>query len=154
MAQVEDFTSPLSGYDPIEDVVGQVRKYLRMDCSLRKEDGYSGGFKGKIKIELDCYAVKVAHIATEVPITIPPAVKTALDALPPEEVETFKIDETLDIPLEPNLAVVRERIKDNGAENLNAPAESTEPEEVNEFPVRQRRTYRKREPLPIGAAAE
>ena len=141
MANVTDFTDPLSGYDPIEDVCGQVRKYLRMDCSLRKEDGYSGGFKGTIKIALDCYAVRAVHIETEVPVTMPPAVKDALDALPPQELDKFEIAETIEIPLEPNLNAVRERIKDNSEEALKGAAPDFVGDVVAETPIRTKRKY-------------
>jgi bifunctional DNA-binding transcriptional regulator/antitoxin component of YhaV-PrlF toxin-antitoxin module len=143
MANVTDFTDPLSGYDPIEDVVGQIRKYLRMDCSLRREDGYSGGFKGRIKIELDCYAVRAVHIEVEVPITIPPKIQEALDVLPPDQLDKFEINETIEIPLEPNLNAVRQRIKDNQPENLESEAPAPEDEE-NLVAPRTKRQYRKR----------
>jgi hypothetical protein len=129
MPEVTSFTDPLSGYDPIEDCVGQLRKFMRRDCSLRREDGYSGGFQGEIKIKLDCFAVRTVHIEMTVPITIPPEVKASLDALPVEQLDKFEIEETIVIPREENLNLVRERIRENSAENLENDTPAPEDEE-------------------------
>ena len=150
MPDVKNFTDPLSGWEPIEYVVGEVRKFLRRDCSLRKEDGYSGGFQGKVKIELDCFAVRTVHIEMEVPITLPSEVKRSLDSLPPEQVEKSEIIETIVIPREENLDAVRAHIKANNEEVT----EEAEPTEEADTSTRGRRKYARKALAGVGAVGE
>src|ERR1700677_4628272 len=75
MSEVTNFTNPLSGHEVVEDILGQIRKRLYSDCSLRGEDGYSGGYFGSVAIKLKCNAVRTASIEMEFPITHPAVVK-------------------------------------------------------------------------------
>jgi len=152
MPDVANFVNPLSGYEAIEDVAGQVRKALRRDCSLRREDGYSGGYKGKIQISLDCFAVRTTHIEVEVPITQPKEALAVIAAAQPEDVEVDQIIETIPIAVEENLKLVRERIEENAAEPPE-PTAATE-EEPNLVTGRVKRRYTRRAALAGAVAGE
>src|ERR1700677_5014298 len=148
MSEVTNFTNPLSGHEVVEDILGQIRKRLYSDCSLRGEDGYSGGYFGSVAIKLKCNAVRTASIEMEFPITQSADVKApGPDAFPPEDVSEFEIDETIKIDLEPNLQEVRKRTRENSAEAIkdavDEPVEGAEPETTG----RTKRRYTKRAAL-------
>jgi hypothetical protein len=112
----------LSGFEVVEDVLAQIRKRLHTDCSLRKEDGYSGGYSGTVTVKLNLHAVRISEVAMEIPITTQIAAPAA-ESFPPESVEAVEVDETIQIPLEPNLREIRERTLEN----------NTEPQETEEI---------------------
>ena len=154
MAEVTNYTDPISGVDVIEDVVGQVRRLLQRDCNLRREDGYSGGYKGKVKIELDCFAVRTAHVEVESPlIQSPSVIAPPVDSFPPDEIEAVHVEEILVIPQNENLQEVRSRISDNTAEKLEAESETTAEAEQAPEEHRAKRKYTRRAAL-AGAVSE
>ena len=152
MAEVLNFTDPLSGTAVIEDVLGQIRKRLATDCNLRGTDGYSGGYSGTVTIKLKCHAVRISEVEMEIPITAP--VVPALDSFPPEDVEEIEVREEIAIPLEPNLTAVRQRTTENSAENIENDAPAPEDEEnLVAVAPHAKRKYTRRNAL-VGVGAE
>ena len=149
MSDPTNYTNPLSGAEVVEDVLAQIRKRLRTDCSLRNEDGYSGGYSGEIVIKLRCHAVRIAEISMTIPIAAETAAPSP-EAFGADGVDSVEIDETISIPLEPNLTAVRQRTADN-----NSDQEEAEPEPQGdelESNLVQRRKYTRR-PTEAGVAA-
>jgi hypothetical protein len=128
MADPTNFTNPLGGHEIVADVLAQIKKRLATDCNLRATDGYSGGYSGEVVIKLRCHAVRTASIDMAFPITQSLDVKApSLDSFSPEDIEPLEIDESLVIPLEPNLNEVRIRTVENNQEVAeNVPAEESE----------------------------
>jgi hypothetical protein len=151
-----NYTNPLGGHEVLADVLGQIRRRLTSDCNMRATDGYSGGYSGKITIELRLHAVRTTTVEMEIPIVqsadvvAPPA-----DAFPSDDVEPVEIHEVIGIPVEENLLAVRDRINDNSESAIEAETEKAEEAEAEQAPEehRAKRKYTRRAAL-AGAVSE
>jgi hypothetical protein len=135
----EQLVEGLSGTEIINDVVEHVRRKLQTSCDLREADSYGQGFSANIEIKLKLYAMDV--IPAEFSIAIQPKVE------PPVSTETtivtpLELTETIEIPQELDLEVVRERTKEP------APLPPASEEEENRMPARLKRKYTKRTGVP------
>lgn len=145
MTNPTNFTNPLSGFEVVEDVLSQIRKRLHTDCSLRKEDGYTGGYSGTVKIKLNLHAVRIAEVEMEIPITT--GVKApGPEAFAPEDVVAVEVEDEIVISLEPNLKAVRERTAENNAEPLQETEPTPEPEQP-ETSISQKRRYERQQAM-------
>lgn len=151
MSDPTNFTNPLSGAEVVEDVLAQIRKRLHTDCSLRREDGYSGGYSGEVIVRLHCHAVRTAEIDMTIPIAADPKLPSP-SAFLPDDLEPVEVDETITIPLEPNLKEVRERTAQNNAEPQ--PEEPSELEVAEVAPSQQRKYARQQALSGVGAVTE
>ena len=150
MAEVMNYTNPLGGDEVVEDILGQIRKRLATDCNLRKTDGYSGGYSGKVIVSLKLHAVRISEVEMEIAVAQSPSLAApSVDSFPPEDVEPVEIDEEIRIPLEPNLKEVRERIEENKQEPIIEPAGTEQPETE----ARTKRKYTRRGAL-VSAVTE
>ena len=126
----------LSGTEIIDDVIAHVKRKLMTSCDLRDSDSYGQGYSGTIEIKLKLHAMD--NLPAEFSIAIQPKVE------PPVSTETtivtpMELIETIEIPQELDLEVVRERIKEP------APLPPTEEEQQeNRMPARLKRKYTKR----------
>jgi|ERR1700677_165977 len=148
MAEVTNFTDPISGSEVVADVLAQIKKRLATDCNLRATDGYSGGYSGTITVSLKLHAVRISEVEMTIPITAPAL--PSPDAFPLEEIEPVEIDEVIEIPIEPNLREVRERTVENNSEPTEETALAVEGEEP-ETGTRQKRKYTRRALAGVGA---
>jgi hypothetical protein len=152
-----NYTNPLGGHEVVADVLGQIRRRLSSDCNLRTTDGYSGGYSGEIKIKLRLNAVRITEVEMTVPITQSPQIQApAPETIPAENLEPVEVDETLSIPVEDNLAEVRERIEDNSEKAIEAEAEAElvpAVAEEGDSSARTKRKYTRRAAL-AGAISE
>lgn len=98
------FIPALNGEEVIQDFCGAIAEKLRQDCNLRAIDGYSGGYKATAKIHIECFGLDSATVDYEVETdeTIPDPENPLQE---PDEV----IDIEVDIPVEPDLSLVRDR---------------------------------------------
>jgi hypothetical protein len=140
MSDPSNFTNPLGGHEVVADILAQIRKRLATDCNLRATDGYSGGYSGTVTVKLHLHAVRIAEVEMEIPITADPKLPGP-EAFPPEDIEPVDVDETISIPLEPNLKEVRERTAQNNVEPQ--PEEPSELEVAEVAPTQQRQYARK-----------
>ena len=105
----EAITEGLSGTEVIDDVLAQIKRKLLTSCDLRDSDNYGQGYSGTIEIKLKLHAME--NLPAEFSIAIQPKVE------PPVSTETtivtpLELTETIEIPQELDLEVVRERIKE------------------------------------------
>ena len=130
----------LSGTEIIDDVLAHVKRKLQTSCDLRDSDSYGQGYSGTIEIKLKLHAMD--NLPAEFSIAIQPKVE------PPVSTETtivtpLELTETIEIPQELDLEVVRERIKEP------APLPPTEEEQQeNRMPTRLKRKYTRRTGIP------
>jgi len=102
------FIPALNGEEIIQDVCGAIAEKLRTDCNLRPMDGYAGGYKATIKVHIEAFGLDQATVDYEVSTdetgqgqdTDNPIDLTSPDTL---------IDTEVDIPIETDLSLVRER---------------------------------------------
>ena len=125
----------LSGTEIIDDVIAHVKRKLMTSCDLRDSDSYGQGYSGTIEIKLKLHAMD--NLPAEFSIAIQPKVE------PPVSTETtivtpLELTETIEIPQELDLEVVRERTKEP------APLPPASEEEENRMPARLKRKYTKR----------
>ena len=135
----EAITEGLSGTEVIDDVLAQIKRKLLTSCDLRDSDNYGQGYSGTIEIKLKLHAME--NLPAEFSIAIQPKVE------PPVSTETtivtpLELTETLEIPQELDLEVVRERIKEPAA----LPPASEE--EESRMPARLKRKYTRRTGIP------
>ena len=142
MPDPTNFTNPLGGHEVVADVLAQIKKRLATDCNLRATDGYSGGYSGTVTIKLRMHAVRTSEVDMEIPITAPQSAPKP-ESFAPEDLEPVEIDETIDIPLEPNLKEVRERTEQNNAEPQQQAEEPSENDANEVAPVQKRKYVRK-----------
>ncbi len=149
MAEVQSVEA-LSGAEIVTDILNQIKIKLMSSCDLRDSDSYGQGYSGEIKISLKLYSMDVLPAEFTVQITpkADPPVSTEEVIVSP-----LQIEETLEIPQEEDLEIVRERMKE---EPVQAP-----PDEVEEsrMPTRLKRKYRRRSSLevpsmPMGGAVD
>lgn len=125
---------PLSGEEVIGDVLDQVAKALRRDCNFRSSDAYSGGYEGKIKINLTLRSIDAPVVEMEIPITPDRKQMAGEDA--GVETAEVQVEADVEIPLETNLEEVRER------SGQVQPEQSLDPNAPQ--PQSQRRKYARR----------
>jgi len=157
MAGVENFTDPLSGLEIRKDITAQIDAKLATDCNLRSTDAYSGGYSGEITIKLRCHAVRTATVEMTIPISQSPEVHApGPESFPPEDIFPVEIEETIAIPVEENLKLVRERTQENQSEAAAREPEADEEPNLVQA-ARPKRNYRRRavpELAGVGAVAE
>lgn len=122
----------LSGTEIIDDVIAHVKRKLMTSCDLRDSDSYGQGYSGTIEIKLKLHAMD--NLPAEFSIAIQPKVE------PPVSTETtivtpLELTETIEIPQELDLEVVRERIKEP------APLPLADETEESRMPARLKRKY-------------
>lgn len=129
----------LSGTEIIDDVLAQIKRKLLSSCDLRDSDSYSQGFSGTIEIKLKLHAMDNTHaeFSVNIPAKAEPPVTTETVVVTPLE-----IIETIEIPHELDLEVVRERTKEP------APLSPVDPNEENRMPARLKRKYTRHLPTP------
>lgn len=99
------FIPALNGEEIIQDLCGLIAEKLRSDCNLRQIDGYAGGYKAKVIIHLEAFGLDAATVDYEVS-----ADETApgQDGNPFEEPDV-NLDVEMDVPVEADLSLVRDR---------------------------------------------
>ena len=135
----EAITEGLSGTEVIDDVLAQIKRKLLTSCDLRDSDNYGQGYSGTIEIKLKLHAME--NLPAEFSIAIQPKVE------PPVSTETtivtpLELTETIEIPQELDLEVVRERIKEP------APLPLADETEESRMPQRLKRKYTRRTGVP------
>jgi len=103
--EVENYVEGLSGSEIIIDVLSQVEARLQNDCNLRHSDSYPGGYEGEVTVRLKCYGLDSSDVVMTVPIK---SEKVTRPSSENQLVETA-VDETVKIPVDPALDMVRER---------------------------------------------
>ena len=102
------YVPALNGEEIVVDVCGIVAEKLRSDCNLRPMDGYSGGYKAKITIHLEAFGLDQATVdyTIEADETVNGQdVNNPVDLTSPDVL----IDAEIEIPVEEDLSLVRER---------------------------------------------
>lgn len=102
-----DYVEGLTGEEIINDVLAQVEAKLRGDCNLREVDAYQGGYEGTVQVNLKLRGLDTSEIKQEIIVSAPASV--TFNGSTGEPVEEKVVEETVEIPLEPRLNVVRER---------------------------------------------
>jgi len=128
----------LSGTEIIEDILDQIKRKLKYSCDLRDSDCYGQGYSGTITISLKLHDLDnfPVELTVDIPAKVPPPVSTETMTVTPLE-----ITETITIPQELDLDIVRERSKIS--EPL--PPEPTDGEaEDARMPARLKRKYNRR----------
>jgi hypothetical protein len=98
----DDYVEGLNGDEIINDFLDQVEEKLHNDCNLRATDSYPGGYDGWFEYHLRLRGMDTAEIHSKVIVGAPPTKPLA------DMVEKTS-DGRVDIPLETQLNVVRER---------------------------------------------
>lgn len=98
------FIPALNGEEIVLDLCGLIAEKLRSDCNLRQIDGYSGGYKAKVTIHIEAFGLDSATVDYEVE-----ADETIPDPENPLQEPDEVIDTELEIPVEPDLSLVRDR---------------------------------------------
>jgi hypothetical protein len=129
----------LSGSEVIDDVLAQIRRKLQTSCDLRDSDNYGQGYSGTIEIKLKLHAMD--DIPAEFSVNIVPKVEPPVST---EEVTVtpVEISETIEIPQELDLEIVRERTKEP---DLLPPVDEIE---ESRMPTRLKRKYTRRTGVP------
>lgn len=130
----------LNGAEIVEDVLNQIKIKLLTSCDLRDQDSYGQGYSGEIKISLKLYGMDVTGADFVIPI-----VSKAEPPVSTEEitVNPVQVEETIEIPQELDLEVVRERAKES------APEPVVSEQEENRMPARLKRKYSRRSALEV-----
>jgi hypothetical protein len=99
----------LSGGEIIDDILSQIKRKLQNSCDLRDSDSYGQGYSGTIEIKLKLHAMDniPAEFSVNIPAKAEPPVTTETVVVTP-----MVITETIEIPQELDLEVVRERTKE------------------------------------------
>lgn len=122
------FIPALNGEEIITDLCGLIADKLRTDCNLRPIDGYAGGYKAKVTIHLEAFGLDSATVDYEVE-----ADETGLGQDEDNPVDLtapdVNLDTELEIPVEADLSLVRER------SSQIAPDFEAKPEITEEGPV-------------------
>jgi hypothetical protein len=139
----------LSGNEIINDVLLQVKRALERDCNLRDTDNYGRGYSGKIKLNLQMFALDTATVDMEVTLQPTQEFLKTHEATPQDATGSdVQIEQEIEIPLQSNLNAVRE-----AAEAAQQTGQRPEPipEEEARMPVH-RRNYGK--PPTMGGAED
>ena len=129
----------LSGVEIIEDVLAQTRRKLQTSCNLREADNYGQGYSAEVTVKIKAYAMDVTEEEFNViiPAKVAPPVSTEEVTVTPVE-----ISETIEIPQELDLEIVRERTKEP---DLLPPVDEIE---ESRMPTRLKRKYTRRTRVP------
>ena len=126
MADIQAFIPALNGEEVIQDLCGAIAEKLRSDCNLRPIDGYSGGYKASVKIHIEMFGLDTATV--DYPIEVDETSPDPQNVLgEPDDV----IDTELEIPIEEDLSLVRER------SNQPTPDFEAKPEFTEDGPIGQ-----------------
>ena len=102
------FIPGLSGEEIIIDLTAAFAEKLRNDCNLRGIDQYTGGYKASIpNIHIECFGLDQATVdySLDVENTTSGQEGDTVDFTSPDVL----IDTEVEIPVEPDLSLVRER---------------------------------------------
>lgn len=108
MPDITPYIPALNGEEIIQDLCGAIAEKLRTDCNLRPIDGYAGGYKAKVTIHLEAFGLDPAIVdyPVEVDETGPGQdLENPVDLMAPD----VNLDTELEIPVETDLSLVRER---------------------------------------------
>lgn len=108
MADITPYIPALNGEELIQDLCGLIAEKLRTDCNLRPIDGYAGGYKATVKIHIEAFGLDSAVVDYEVSADETGPGEDAdnpVDLMSPD----VDLDTELEIPVEPDLSLVRER---------------------------------------------
>lgn len=141
MADITPYIPALNGEELIQDLCGLIAEKLRTDCNLRPIDGYAGGYKATVKIHIEAFGLDSAVVDYEVSAdeTGPGGdADNPVDLTAPD----VDLDTELEIPVETDLSLVRER-SEQVAPDFEV---KTTPEMTEEGPVGepQKRKYTRR----------
>lgn len=105
MADISPFIPALNGEEIIQDLCGLIAEKLRTDCNLRPIDGYAGGYKAKVTIHLEAFGLDQATVDYTV---------ESDETGPGQDGNSFEepdvnLDTEIEIPIEADLSLVRER---------------------------------------------
>lgn len=144
------FIPALNGSEIVDDLCGLIAEKLRKDCNLREIDGYAGGYKATVKIHLEAFGLDAAVVDADMETdeTGPGQdVDNPVDLTNPD----VNLDTELEIPVETDLSLVRERSQQATPDFEIKPAvEITEDGPVG---VPQKRKYSRRlQALGLGTA--
>jgi hypothetical protein len=123
-----DYVEGLTGEEIINDVLDQLGRKLHGDCNLRETDAYPGGYEGEIEYHLRLRGMDTAEVKATVIVGSP---RTGLN----ENAEVKTADGRVEIALEPELNVVRQR-SDQGVPTLS--------KDENGHPIVKKRHYQRR----------
>ena len=98
----DDYVEGLTGDEIINDLLDQLDGKLHNDCNLRATDSYPGGYDGWIEYHLRLRGLDTEEIHSTIIVGAPPV-------KPIEDVVEKVAKGCVDIPLEPQLNVVRQR---------------------------------------------
>ncbi len=104
MADATTYIAALSGEEIVQDLCGAIAEKLRSDCNLRPIDGYSGGYSAKVSIHIECFGLDQATVDYEVAVN-----EVTSDPANPLQEPDDVIDLELEVPVELDLSLVRER---------------------------------------------
>ena len=102
------FIPALSGEEIVVDLCGLIAEKLRSDCNLRPIDGYAGGYKAKVSIHLEAFGLDQAVVDYTVEADETGAGQDTENPVDLTEPDVL-IDTEVEIPVEPDLSLVRER---------------------------------------------
>ena len=125
MADITPYIPALNGEEIIQDLCGAIAEKLRTDCNLRPIDGYAGGYRAKVAIHIEAFGLDSAVVdyGVEVDESGPGQdTENPVDLTLPDEL----IDTELEIPVEEDLSLVRERSQQVAPDFESKPMEYTE----------------------------
>lgn len=102
------FVPALNGEEIVLDLCGIIAEKLRSDCNLRPIDGYSGGYKAKVTIHLEAFGLDSAVVDYTVEADesgLGQDADNPVDLMAPD----VNLDTEIEIPVEEDLSLVRER---------------------------------------------
>jgi hypothetical protein len=101
VTEISQVVTALSGEEIVIDLCGLIAEKLRNDCNLRPIDGYSGGYRAKVTIHLEAFGLDAA--------TVDYTIETDETVAGQDSDPDVNLDTELDIPIETDLSLVRER---------------------------------------------
>ena len=138
----DTLTEGLSGIEIIDDVLAQTKRKLQTSCNFSRECNYGQGYSAEISVKIKAYAMDVTEeqFTVNIPAKVAPPVSTEEMTVTPVE-----IAETINIPQELDLEIVRESIKSSKEPEPLPPADATE---ESRMPERLKRKYTRHLPTP------
>lgn len=136
------FIPALNGEEIVLDLCGLIAEKLRSDCNLRPIDGYAGGYKAKVSIHLEAFGLDSVTVdyTVEADETGPGQdEENPIDLTVPD----VNLDAELEVPVETDLSLVRERSQQIAPDFEMKPAlEMTEDGPVAAEPTKRKYTRR------------
>jgi hypothetical protein len=135
----ESLVEGLSGTEVVEDILAQIRRKIQTSCNFSHECNYGQSYSAEITVKIKAYAMDVTEeeFTVIIPAKAEPPVSTEEVTVTPVE-----ISETIEIPQELDLEIVRERTKE--PDPLPPPDEAEEAR----MPTRLKRKYTRRTGVP------